>query len=571
MGKKLLQTNTVIGASFGILLFIIGSVADTFAQWSTDPLVNNAISTAIGYQASPAIVEDDSGGAIIAFIDDRNGACCDIYAQKITSAGVTAWTADGVAICLATGIQDFPTIISDSAGGAIITWVDKRSGNYDVYAQRINAKGEVQWTTDGVAISTATDNQQYPVITSDQNGGAIITWRDSRNGNRDIYAQRINATGQIQWTANGVAVCTVAEDQDNSAIMSDGNNGAIIIWEDDRNGATDIYAQRINSAGTGQWTSNGIPVCTADHYQYDPKLTTDGSGGAIAVWWDNRGSDHDIYAQRISAAGQVQWTANGVAVCTKTGDQDYPVLVSDGSGGAFITWIDNHGGEKNIYAQLLNTSGALQWNADGVPICIASGAQDDAYIISDESGGAIISWSDSRNGNYDIYAQRIIASGDVQWTTNGVAISTAAEDQYVPVLVSDKYGGAIIAWEDYRDGGFNSDIYAQNVSHLGILGVANPISGDQPNEMPTRFALGQNYPNPFNPTTVIPYQIPSRAHVVLKVYNVLGQEVATLVNSEMKAGSYEARWDARNVPSGLYIYMLKAETFSETRKLILVK
>ena len=571
MKKNTLHTNTVIGASFGILLFIIGSVTDTFAQWSTDPLVNNAISTATGYQASPTIVEDDSGGAVIAFIDDRNGGCCDIYAQKITSEGVTAWTANGVAICLAAGIQDFPTITSDSAGGAIITWVDKRSGNYDVYAQRINAMGEVQWTTDGVAISTATDNQQYPVITSDESGGAIITWRDSRKGNRDIYAQRVNAAGQVQWTANGVAVCIAAEDQDYPAIMSDGNNGAIIIWEDDRNGPTDIYAQRINSAGTGLWTLNGIPVCTADHYQYDPKLTTDGSGGAIGVWWDNRGDDHDIYAQRISAAGQVQWAANGVAVCTKAGDQDYPASVSDGSGGAFITWIDNYGGEKNVFAQRINSSGVIQWIADAVAICTVPGAQDDAYIISDESGGAIISWSDSRNGNYDIYAQRITAAGNVQWTANGVAISTAGEDQYVPVLVGDKYGGAIITWEDYRDGGFNSDIYAQNVSHLGILGVANPISGDQSNEMPSKFSLGQNYPNPFNPSTIIPYQIPSRSHVILKVYNILGQEVTTLINSEMKAGSYAVRWDAGNVPSGLYIYTLTAGTFSESRKLILIK
>ncbi|MCX5754158.1 MAG: hypothetical protein NTW97_11055, partial [Candidatus Krumholzibacteria bacterium] len=123
------------------------------------------------------------------------------------------WVQDGVAICAATGNQLFPTIVSDDAGGAIVTWYDSRSGTNDIYAQRVNVLGATQWTTDGVALCSATGDQYYPTITSDGTGGAIATWFDYRGGNANIYAQRVNASGSVQWTTNGVALCSATGDQ----------------------------------------------------------------------------------------------------------------------------------------------------------------------------------------------------------------------------------------------------------------------------------------------------------------------------------------------------------------------
>ncbi|MGB5893974.1 MAG: T9SS type A sorting domain-containing protein, partial [Ignavibacteriaceae bacterium] len=98
-------------------------------------------------------------------------------------------------------------------------------------------------------------------------------------------------------------------------------------------------------------------------------------------------------------------------------------------------------------------------------------------------------------------------------------------------------------------------------------------------QLPTSFVLYQNYPNPFNPTTSIRYEITSRQFVNLKVYNVLGKEVATLVNREQNPGSYSVNFDASNLSagnqglsSGVYFYMLKAGSeFVQTRKMILIK
>ncbi|MGA2622716.1 MAG: T9SS type A sorting domain-containing protein [Bacteroidota bacterium] len=456
-------------------------VTPGITQWSTDPTINNAICTATNDQIYPTIVSDGSGGAIMTWVDYRSGDA-HIYAQRVNASSAVQWTPGGVAIT-ATGAQTLPTIVSDGSGGDIITWQDLRNGNWDIYAQRVNASGAVQWTANGVTICTATGDQQKPIIVSNGSGGAIIAWQDARNGNWDIYAQRVNASGAVQWTANGVAICTVTGDQTVPTIVSDGSGGAIMTWQDGRGSDQDIYAQRVNASGTVQWTANGATICTATNDQYIPAIVSDGSGGAIITWQDGRGSDYDIYAQRVNASGSVQWAANGAAICTVTNDQVYPAIVSDGSGGAIMTWVDYRSGDDHIYAQRVNASGAVQWTAGGVAIT-APGDQTLPIIVSDGSGGAIITWQDLRNGNWDVYAQGVNASGVPQWTANGVAICTATGNQYGQTIVPDSSGGAIITWQDNRSG--NWDIYAQKVYRYGYFEVAAPtlttvrdVPGDQ--------------------------------------------------------------------------------------------
>jgi hypothetical protein len=94
--------------------------------------------------------------------------------------------------------------------------------------------------------------------------------------------------------------------------------------------------------------------------------------------------------------------------------------------------------------------------------------------------------------------------------------------------------------------------------------------------LPGQFALHQNYPNPFNATTNIRYQVPADDHVRLKIFNTLGQEVRTLVDSRQVSGEYQIRWDGRNdhgsdVSTGIYFYSLRAGEFTDTRKMVLLK
>jgi len=456
-----------------VLVLALSPSGRAFASWQVD---GNPISTATGSQSLPQIISDGAGGAILTWTDNRSGNY-DIYAQRVNASGAVQWAANGVALCTATGDQYSPKIASDGAGGAIVTWEDFA---LYVHCQRVNASGAVQWAADGVVLGTTSSYQWNSRIISDGAGGAIVAWQGySGASNYEIYAQRVNASGAVQWAEDGAALCTAAGDQEHPAIASDGAGGAIVTWDDNR-GNRNIYAQRVNAAGAVQWTADGVVLCAATGNQEYPAIASDGAGGAIAAWMDSRVvGTWDIYAQRVDASGAVQWIANGRALCTAVGNQGSAVIASDDAGGALVAWQDGRGGSypiSDIYAQRINASGAIQWTTDGIALCAATGNQELPAIVSDGAGGAIVTWEDARSDDpvhYDIHAQWVGASGAVQWAADGVALCTATGDQLLPAIASDGVGGAIVTWGDPRNGSF--DIYAQRVCQ-GVSPVATLLA-----------------------------------------------------------------------------------------------
>ena len=488
-----------------IFISIIGCIwGNTFGGTAVNGI---SISKANSVQYVSHLCSDGEGGAIIAWIDYRNESGdstqgADIYAQRLTQEGLTPWTANGIAVCTARNDQFFSLgtqkLASDGLGGAILVWYDYRNttGNLtqgaDIYAQRINSEGSTLWTDNGVAICTAEYDQTGPTIIPDGQGDAIITWADSRHASSsttDIYAQRVNSEGSTLWTSNGVAICTAANEQQIPYLISDGSGGAIITWYDYRDttsnetAGSNIYAQRINSAGSTLWKSNGIAICTAVNDQSVPQLCYDGSSGAIITWFDFRGTTSnelqggDIYGQRINGNGSTLWMTNGVAICTVNGSQTFPDILEDGSGGAIIGWWDDRKPKDfNIYAQHINGNGLSLWANNGVAICTATNNQQGTQLVSDGNGGAILTWWDYRyditsssSTTINVFAQRVNSNGSTLWALDGIAICTAKGIQKNPVLVSDGKGGAIITWWDTRNGYENADIYAAHIYSSGYI------------------------------------------------------------------------------------------------------
>ena len=344
----------------------------------------------------------------------------------------------------------YPKISKDGDGGAIITWQHFRTaGDYDIHAQRINSTGKKQWgmTNDFNGTVICNDkfgDQQYPRVCSDENDGIIITWRDHRTTlDYDIYAQRINLTGQTYWTKNGTVICNETNHQGSMpgyghpaefSICSDGNNGAIITWRDNREDPDgDIYAQKINSFGITQWTNNGTLICNKILFsdsQNKPQICTDNNGGAIITWVDHRfeggpTGPKDIYAQKINSIGLSEWIDNGTLVCNEANEQDEPQISSDGNGNAYITWQDERNDQGDIYIQLITSDGQIEGNINGTLIC------------------------------------------------NGEGMST--EEQLKPQICNDGYGNVIIAWRDNRDDS-SGDIFSQKINYLTKTGFG--ISSD---------------------------------------------------------------------------------------------
>ncbi len=498
---------------------------NAFAQWDAN---NTATCTAANDQQEVRMVTDGQGGAILAWDDVRvDGQNGDIYAQRLDHAGVAQWTANGIGICTQAGNQTAVSIADDGAGGAIMVWNDWRSGNRDIYAQKVDAAGAVQWTANGVAAVVKPSDQQDAKVISDDAGGAIFVWQDSAAGGFDVYAQRIGSAGTAMWAAGGVAICTAANDQVNPRLETDGAGGAIITWQDKRGGNDyDIAAQRVDASGTVQWTANGIVVATLVGTQSNPKIEPDGAGGVYICWQDKRTGNFDVYAQRVNSAGAVQWTANGVALCTNAGSQSaLDMTAKGGIDGAIIAWKDDRAGLGDIYARRISAAGVPQWAANGIVVASGGGPELKPNIIGDGSGNAIIVWQDSSAGNWDVMSSKVDGNGTILWN---VAISTAAGSQTNPKNVEDGAGGAIYAWQDKRNT-LDFDIYAHHINAFGTITAATERS-------PTLAAMLA--PNPFSSTTTLSTRQPL-VDATIRIYSAMGQLVKQLEHVRGKAVSLD--------------------------------
>ncbi|GAA4729507.1 T9SS type A sorting domain-containing protein [Flavisolibacter ginsenosidimutans] len=475
------------------------------AQWSTDPLVGTLVSTSsvANSKTSNVAVTDGAGGSFIGWIDTRLGAPNTIYVQRILSNGTKKFSSD-VVVSNATGAQSSAKtnlyMIGDGAGGVICVWQDARNestffpSNDDIYGQRIDANGNVLWAANGVRL-TVSDNsvsgKTAPVIDLVNATEAIVVFGDTRNGAINLFAQKILlSTGASQWANDASISGSVAGTQNQQQVANDGTGGLYIVWQDQRAGASsaDVYAQHVNNSGgivTG-WGANGTVVANGSNIQNEPQLVSLGTSGFITTWEDARSAAgaYDIYAQRFDAAGAVQWTAGGVALCTATLIQTNPQIVASGSN-YIVAWSDGRAGatDRDVYAQAVDGSGTTLWTANGVNVSNVSGTnQPFTYtanalaigisMASDGSSGAVIAWDDARisAANVDVYAQRISSTGTLLWSpSTGVAVSTATGNQVSPVIVPTLNNGVIVSWRDGRSGLANSEIFAARVQSSGTL------------------------------------------------------------------------------------------------------
>ena len=471
-----------------------------------------------GEQGNVNAVTAGQGGAIIVWQDSRRGDF-DIYAQRIDPTGKNLWAENGVPVCEMPEGQVFPEIAADGLGGAIITWHDYRSGSEDVYAQRIDAEGRTLWEAGGVPVCQATGTQWFPKIVSAESSGAIIAWLDRRGGNFNIYAQKIDFTGKPVWQKDGISVCQANGNRENIDITDDNAGGAIMVWRDSRPDAPGIYVQKIDKEGKQKLNSSGMLVSQDSSQASPPKIARDSKGGAMIIWSDPHAGDPDLYMQSLNNEGKLVWGEYGSPLLSIKGAQENPEIF--GSSPYIIIWSDMRSGTSQLYAQkiseaggylfpnqeglLLSSNGVEPQNADAVLLqsgdifcayqdrkkgnfdiysdyILQSGKILWANVVNSSKGsvahqnfdcvwtmgGAVFAFEDYRSGYSNIYLQKVSKSGGLLWGKNGIAAAAAKNNQKNPRIISDGDGGAVVVFEDFR-WGTNSRIYAQKITSDGII------------------------------------------------------------------------------------------------------
>jgi len=459
-----------------VLAISVCPLAGAEAGWIED---GTPVHTAQWDQYYIQTVPDGEGGAVIVWASQLNEGGylkADIYAQRLDRRGNPLWSAPGVGVCVYSDDQNMPRIVPDGEGGYIIAWYDQRSGYGDIYAQRLDAAGVPQWTANGIPVCAAASNQGYVEMTTVQGGGAIIAWQDDRNATGwDIYAQRLANDGSAVWTVDGVMVCDDTSFQEDIAITTNGAKGALIVWEDKRNVSTDIYAEEIDSTGAIDWAGAGNPLCTDTANQLDPVIVYSGEPhNGIVAWTDQRATGSDIYGTRLQNSWPA-WAADGIPLASAADYQSYPALVARGGYEVYLCWRDSRDGNADIYAQRLNLLGDLYWGSGGLPVCTYMRDQYLSDIDVDGAGNLIVAWSDTRYIYNDIYAQKLDPAGDPLWRTGGIVVSDEYYVQGGPSIASSGEGAFILAWEDQRDySNQGRDLYAMRVDGSGIWGYPAP-------------------------------------------------------------------------------------------------
>jgi hypothetical protein len=248
-----------------------------------------------------------------------------------------------------------------------------------------------------------------------------------------------------------------------------------------------------------QWSPQGIPLApTLFGSQYGIAMVPDGAGGAIVAWADARNYDRsdpndpnpnysDIYAQRVTASGEIAagWPVDGMPIVLAPSSQHTQAIVADGSGGAYIAWLDFRDAQRtrfvHVYLQRIREDGTIapDWPLNGVPVCPVPGYQKWPSLAPDGSGGVYVVWNDNRTAPVPwedepvhVYAQRITPDGKVApgWPTEGLPVCTAPGTRRVHHVLADGRDGVFIAWTDGRDlGTTRADIYAVRLTSDGAV------------------------------------------------------------------------------------------------------
>lgn len=260
--------------------------------------------------------------------------------------------------------------------------------------------------------------------------------------------------------------------------IPDGVGGAIIAWEDERAGDSDIYVQRIDVRGQALWQPDGVPLCTApgDQYLYHSSTGTtgfrpivpDGEGGAYIAWQDARffgARQNDIYCQRVKADGQPLFATNGLPIATGPGTEGQPTLSPDGEGGVYVIWQDKNTDPVfyDLWGQRVSAAGERLWNGGApLPLVEAGWDQDAPTACPDGNGGFFLAWTDSRTNLNDIFAGRFDGDGNALWSPGGIPVFQNGNGQDAIVIQAAADGHPLLAWVDRRSG--SPDIYAQKLA-----------------------------------------------------------------------------------------------------------
>ena len=507
--------------------------------------------------------------------------------QSYTDAFVTRLNSSGNALVYSTYLggsgADWGTCIAmDTSGNAHITGHTNSSGfpttpdaydtsyngAYDAFVTKLSSTGSLVYSTylgendldygrdivvDGSSnayITGYTSSTDFPTT----EGAFQQTFQGGHLGG-DAFVTKLNSSG------NGLVYSTYlggSEADFGYGITVDGSGNAYITgytsstdfptegeYQTDQ-GGWDAFVTKLNSSGNGLIYSTYLGGSAED---IGWGIVVDGPGNAYVTGHTNSSGfpttpdaydtsyngGYDAFVMKLSATGNLVY---GTYLGGDNDDEGHSIAVN-GLGNAFIT--------GHTLSSDFPTEGAYQTNQDTT----------DAFVTKLNSPGSALAYSTYFGGCSVDKGRGIVVDG------SGNAYITGGTSSTDFPTTPDAY-----------DTGFNG-YYDAFVTKFDF-GEPNDVVEFDPDNLPTDYNMSQSYPNPFNPTTTIEFNLPKRSNVTVKIYNVLGQQVQSLVDQELSVGNYKVTWDGStfgggHASTGVYFYRIVTEDFTETKKMVLLK
>lgn len=383
------------------------------------------------------MASDAAGNCLLAYSDERNGMGLDVSVQKVLPDGSMPWGLHGINLSNNPDFEPAPVVCEASDGDIVVSWIrDPSSGFGDLRVQRLAPDGTLRYPAGGLAVPNtgATNQPGFVRIVPSAGGDVILAWlRNIQlfSSPRHIWAQRIDAAGNAVWNS-ATPVIVLAQSVPIGyypEVIEDGSGGAVIGWHRSAGTPNVVGVQRVLADGSLAFPAevNGLnPSTDTTRYRYSPSVSFNPATAEITVLFDERDStqaQRGVYGQRFDSAGNRLWGSEGKVIvplsqAEQTGRIRHRNTSDNGVVCAYFQ-ADSFGSPNNrVRSQRLDSNGDPVWSPAVRDVCSVLSAKDDPEIIEapdaaprGTNDGTILAWTDGRNGQNDVYAQRINIDG----------------------------------------------------------------------------------------------------------------------------------------------------------------
>ncbi len=568
-GQRLSLTGTPIGTPFAI---------------EDDPL--NA------QQHAPSVAIAPSGHWLVAWYDNRLGND-DIFCQRFDAADNPLGGNVRVNGDASGARQAFPSVATDAIGSFAITWVDWQNGTYptnpDIYVRTFDSSG-FPVTLETRLTSDQDDRAQREVaIATDRWGNAGTVWSDSTDVGWVVTGQMVDADGLVRETSFRVDGADSAEIRPDIAL--DGQR-RYVVWVDRRNGDWDCFAQVT--------VYNELQLVARPEVLSFTMIAGEPLPLPQSVTIEDVGYNRLPYTVSVSESWLRVEPSSGIT----PGSLTVSVTQSDLAVGTYAATVDVSADGLDSIAGRVSVSLRVD---TPVPT-----AEDDSFLVLSQTLPAdnAVPLNVVAVISAPLVAGRIPLRADSGLTIDSLALATGwsgevrqtgdpslVELAFAPNGIMSDTGQISLGqlWVSTQSVSMETTISPARIDNQGprfvrvsgdsvapivpdaVFPISSPTDVDEPfGVLPVGFGLGQNYPNPFNPTTTIPFTVGATSAVRLEIFNILGRQVATIVDQRMSAGEYRIVWDGRShdgttAASGVYFYRLAVADYRAVRRMVLIR